>query len=130
MQAIDNVGSGLLARLASEVNDLKCDFIAIIESNEADVQDFSANGHGFVGLEQAEPKDISDDDEEVAKVVDQFVIQNTYTEPVGGDDDDSVEAALQSLHWVCNYLKTSLYLHLCDWISLLQCIQQLHVPCV
>ena len=55
-------------------------------------------------LEQAEPKDISDDDEEVAKVVDQFVIQNTYTEPVGSDDDDSVEAALQPLHWVCNYL--------------------------
>ena len=26
---LDNVGSGLLAKLASEVSDLKCDFIAV-----------------------------------------------------------------------------------------------------
>ena len=39
--------------------------------------------------------DINDDDDEaVAKIVDQFVIQHMYTEVVGGDDDDSVEAAL------------------------------------
>ena len=33
------------------------------------------------------------------------LFQNTYTEVVGGDDDDSVEAAMG--------LQTSLYLHLC-----------------
>ena len=87
---LDNVGSGLLARLASEVSDLKCDFIAI--NDEADVQDFSENGYEVAGLEQ--PIDISDDDEAVAEVVDQVVFQNMYTEVVGGDDDDSVQAAL------------------------------------
>jgi len=56
------------------------------------VQNFSENGYEFAGLEQ--PIDISDDDEAVAEIVDQFVIQNMYTEVVGGDDDDSVEAAL------------------------------------
>ena len=35
---LDIVKSGRLAKLASEVSDLKCDFIAI---NEADVQRFS-----------------------------------------------------------------------------------------
>jgi hypothetical protein len=39
---LDNVSSGLLAELASEVSELKCDFIAI--NDEADVQDFSENG--------------------------------------------------------------------------------------
>ncbi len=87
---LDDVDSGLLARLASEVSDLKCDFIAI--NDEADVQDFSENGYEVAGLEQ--PIDISDDDEAVAEVVDQVVFQNMYTEVVGGDDDDSVEAAL------------------------------------
>ena len=87
---LDNVGSGLLARLASEVSDLKCDFIAI--NDEADVQDFSENGYEVAGLEQ--PVDISDDDEAIVETVDQFVFQNTYTEVVGGDDDDSIEAAL------------------------------------
>ena len=87
---LGNVDSGLLARLASEVSDLKCDFIAI--NDEADVQDFSENGYEVAGLEQ--PIDISDDDEAVAEVVDQVVFQNMYTEVVGGDDDDSVEAAL------------------------------------
>ena len=56
---LDNVGSGLSARLASEVSDLKCDFIAI--NGEADVQEFSENGYEVAGLEQ--PIDISDDDE-------------------------------------------------------------------
>jgi hypothetical protein len=87
---LDKVGCGLLARLASEVSDLKCDFIAV--NDEADVQDFSENGYEVAGLEQ--PIDISDDDEAVAEVVDQVVFQNMYTEVVGGDDDDSVEAAL------------------------------------
>ena len=73
-----------------EVSDLKCDFIAI--NDEADVQEFSENGYEVAGLEQ--PIDISDDDEAVAEIVGQFVIQNMYTEVVGGDDDDSVEAAL------------------------------------
>ena len=45
---LDNVGSGLLARLASEVSDLKCDFIAI--NDEADVQEFSENGYIVAGL--------------------------------------------------------------------------------
>ncbi len=67
LQAFDNVGSGLLARLASEVSDLKCDFIAIIV--ETDVHDFSENGYEVAGLEQ--PIDISDDDEAVAEIVDQ-----------------------------------------------------------
>jgi len=35
---LDNVSSGLLAKLASEVSDLKCDCIAI--NDEADVQVF------------------------------------------------------------------------------------------
>ncbi len=56
------------------------------------MQNFSENGYEVAGLEQ--PIDISDDDEAVAEIVDQFVIQNMYTEVVGGDDDDSVEAAL------------------------------------
>ena len=56
------------------------------------MQDFSENGYEAAGLEQ--PIGINDDDEAVAKIVDQFVIQNMYTEVVGGDDDDIVEAAL------------------------------------
>ena len=56
------------------------------------MQDFLENGYEVAGLEQ--PIDISDDDEAVAEVVDQVVFQNVYTEVVGGDDDDSVEAAL------------------------------------
>ena len=87
---LDNVGSGLLARLASEVSDLKCDFIAI--NDEADVQDFSENGYEVAGLEQ--PVDISDDDEAIVETVGQFVLQSMYTEVVGGDDDDNIEAAL------------------------------------
>ena len=67
------------------------------------MQDLSETGHEVAGLEQ--PVDISDDDEAIVETVDQFVFQNTYTEVVGGDDDDSVEAALG--------LQTSLYLHLC-----------------
>jgi hypothetical protein len=64
-----------------------------------------------------------DDDEAVAEIVDQFVIQNKYTGVVGGDHDDSVEAALGSLN-----IAAYMYLHhqICDWIGLLQCIQQLH----
>ena len=65
---LDNVGSGLLARLASEVSDLKCDFIAI--NDEADVQDFSENGYEVAGLEQ--PVDISDDDEAIVETVGQL----------------------------------------------------------
>jgi len=42
--------SDLLAKLASDVSDLKCDFIAI--NDEADVQDFSENGYEVAGLEQ------------------------------------------------------------------------------
>ena len=38
--------------------------------------------------------DDDDDDEAVAEIVYQFVIQNTYTEVVGGFDDDTVEVAL------------------------------------
>ena len=83
-----NMGSGLLARLASEVSDLRCDFIAI--NDEADVQDFSENGYEVAGLKQ--PIYISYDDQAVAEFDDQFVIQNMYTE-VAGDNDDSVEAA-------------------------------------
>ena len=56
------------------------------------MQDFSENVYEAAGLEQ--PIGISDDDEAVAKIVDQFVVQNMYTEIVGGDDDDIVEAAL------------------------------------
>ncbi len=56
------------------------------------MQDFSENGYERVGLQQ--PIDIIDDDEAVAEIVDQFVIQKMYTEIVSGDDDDSVEAAL------------------------------------
>ena len=58
------------------------------------MQDFSenSNGHEVAGLEQ--PIDISIDNEVVAEIVGQIVIQNMYTEVVGGDDDDSVEAAL------------------------------------
>ena len=70
------------------------------------MQDFSEHGYEVAGLEQ--PIDISDDDEAVAEIVDQFVIQNMYTEVVSGGGDDNVEAALglESL--------PSLYLHLCD----------------
>ncbi len=60
-------------------------------NDETDVQAFSENGYEVAGPEQ--PIDISDD-EAVAEIVDQFVIQNMYTEVVGGDDDDSAEAAL------------------------------------
>jgi len=56
------------------------------------MQDFSENGYERVGLQQ--PIDIIDDDEAVAEIVDQFVIQKMYTEIVSCDDDDSVEAAL------------------------------------
>jgi hypothetical protein len=56
------------------------------------MQDFSENGYERVGLQQ--PIDIIDDDEAVAEIVDQFVIQKMYTEIVSRDDDDSVEAAL------------------------------------
>ena len=56
------------------------------------MQDFSGNEYEVAGLEQ--PVDISDDDEAIVETVDQFVFQNIYTEVVGGDDDDSVEAAL------------------------------------
>ena len=69
---------------------LKCDFIAI--NDDADMKEFSENGYKRAGLQQ--PIDISDDDEAVAEIVDQFVIQNMYTEAVSRDDDDSVEAAL------------------------------------
>jgi hypothetical protein len=54
----------------------------------------SEDGYEVAGLEQ--PIDINDDDDEaVAEIVDQFVVQilNMYTEVVSGDDDDSVEAA-------------------------------------
>ena len=54
--------------------------------------DFSENGYELAGLEQ--PVDITYDDETIVETVDQFVFQNMYTEVVGGDDDDSVEAAL------------------------------------
>ena len=58
------------------------------------MQDFSENGYEAAGLDLEQPIGISDDDEAVAKIVDQFVVQNMYTEIVGGDDDDIVEAAL------------------------------------
>ena len=77
---------------ACQDRNLKCAFIAV--SDEADLQDSSENGYELAGLEQ--PVDISDDDEAIVETVDQFVFQNMYTEVVnvGGDDDDSVEAAL------------------------------------
>jgi len=59
---------GLSAKLASEVNGLKCDFIAITDwqlihcndiIDEADVEDFSENGYAVAGLKP--PIDISDD---------------------------------------------------------------------
>ncbi len=53
------------------------------------MQDFSESGYEVAGLEQ--PIDSSDDEEAVGGTVDQFVIQNMYTEVVGGDDDDSVD---------------------------------------
>ena len=58
------------------------------------MQDSSENGYELAGLEQ--PVDINDDDEAIVETVDQFVFQNMYTEVVnvGGDNDDSVEAAL------------------------------------
>ena len=61
----------------------KRDFIAI--NDEANVQDFSENGHEVAGLQQ--PIEISNDDhhdEAVAEIVDQFVIQNVYTQVVNG----------------------------------------------
>ncbi len=79
---------GLLAKLASEVSDLKCDFIAI--NDEADVQDFSENGYEVAGLEQ--PIDISDD-EVLGQGFYQSEYQNMYIN-IGGGDDDSVEAAI------------------------------------
>jgi len=85
---LDNVSSGLLAKLASNVSDLNCDFIAI--DDEADVQDFSENGYEVAGLEQ--PIDISDD-EELGQVFYQSEFRNMYID-IGGGDDDSVEAAL------------------------------------
>ena len=61
----------------------KRDFIAI--NDEADVQDFSENGHEVAGLQQ--PINISNadhHDEAVPEIVDQFVIQNVYTQVVNG----------------------------------------------
>ncbi len=54
----------------------------------------SESGYECAGLQQ--PIDISNDDElkAVAEIVDQFVLQNMYTEVVSRYDDDSVEAAL------------------------------------
>ena len=49
------------------------------------MQDFSENGHEVAGLQQ--PIEISNDDhhdEAVAEIVDQFVIQNVYTQVVNG----------------------------------------------
>ena len=63
--AIDNVSSGQLAKPASEVSDLECDFIAI--NDEADVQDFSENGYEVAGLEQ--PIDTSDDEHWVKSLI-------------------------------------------------------------
>ena len=49
----------------SEVNDLKCDFIAI--NDVAEVQEFGENGYEVAGLEQ--PIDINDNNEAVAEIV-------------------------------------------------------------
>jgi len=58
------------------------------------VHAFSENGYERGGLQQPIDIMISDDDEAVAEVVDQFVFQNIHTEVVSRDDD--VEAALRS----------------------------------
>ena len=51
---LDNVTSGLFAKLALDVADLKCDFIAInfIALMRQIVQEFSDNGYVVAGLEQ------------------------------------------------------------------------------
>ena len=62
---LDNVSSGLFAKLASDVTDLECDFIAInwFDCNdEADCARFSDNGYGVAGLSVEQPIDISDDE--------------------------------------------------------------------
>ena len=52
------------------------------------VQDIFREWNELAVIEQPkDTSDIIDDDEEVAETVDQFVIQNMYTELVGGDDD-------------------------------------------
>ena len=66
---------------AKHAGTLKRDFIAINDEADLDVQDFSENGHEVAGLQQ--PIDISDD-EAVAEIVDQFVVQNVYTQVVNG----------------------------------------------
>ncbi len=63
---------------------------ATLNDDEADVQNFSQNGYEVAGLKQ--PVDSSDDDEVVAEIADHFVVQNMYTEVVGGDNDDSVHS--------------------------------------
>ncbi len=95
---LDNVSSGLLAKLALDVTDLKCDFIAInwfFAMMKQIVQDFSENGYEVAGLEQ--PINISDD-EKLGQVFEQSEFQNMYIDIGGGDhhhhDDDSVEATL------------------------------------
>lgn len=66
---LDSVSSGLLAKLVSEVSDLRCDFAAIIDTcNGADVQDFSQKGYKAAGVEIA--NEISDD-EKLGQVSDQ-----------------------------------------------------------
>ena len=62
--------------------------------DDADVPDFSENGYEPAGHGLQQPIDISDDDEAVAEIVDQFVVQNLCTEVVSREHNDSEEAAL------------------------------------
>ena len=76
------MSSGLLAKLASEVSDSKCEFVAIKLTHckdEADVQDFPENRYEAVLLASLEqPIDISDD-EQLSQVCDQSEFQkNIY----------------------------------------------------
>ena len=82
---LDNVSSDLLAKLASDVSDLKCDFIAI--NDEADVQDFYENGYEVWTANRHQWW------WRIGSVFDQSEFQSMYID-IGGGDDDSVEAAL------------------------------------
>ncbi len=91
---------GLFAKLALDVTDLKCDFIAIswfIAMMQQIVQEFPDNGYEVAGLDAftvnlEQPIDISDD-EKLGQVFDQSEFQNMYID-VGSGDDDSVGLSL------------------------------------
>ena len=62
---LDNMSFGLFAKLALDVTDLKCDFIAIswfIAMMQQIVQEFPDNGYEVAGVNLEQPIDISDDE--------------------------------------------------------------------